>query len=70
MGLQPQGESVRRAVKFISEEKQAYPETSLGLLIQKACMKFDLTPKDAAFLGQFYKESGGNTEGEGGCEQD
>jgi hypothetical protein len=56
MSLQPQGESVRKAVKFISEEKQADPETPLSLLIQKACMRFDLTPKDAMFLDQFYRE--------------
>jgi hypothetical protein len=56
MSLQPQGEALRNAVKFISEEKQANPESSLGLLLQKACMKFDLTPKDAGFLEQFYKE--------------
>ena len=56
MSLQPQGEAVRKAVKYISEEKQATPETSLNLLIQKACIKFDLTPKDADFLNLFYKE--------------
>jgi hypothetical protein len=62
MGLKPQGESVRKAVKFISEEKQANPETPLGLLIQKACMRFDLTPKDAGFLQQFYKENRSKAE--------
>jgi len=55
MSLQPQGEALRNAVKFISEEKQANPETSLSRLLQKACMKFDLTPKDAMFLENFYK---------------
>ena len=62
MSLQPQGEALRNAVKFISEEKQANPETPLSLLLQKACMKFDLTPKDGAFLDQFYKSSGGKTD--------
>ncbi len=56
MSLQPQGESVRKAVKYISEEKITNPEASFTLLIQKACMRFDLTPKDGAFLEQFYRE--------------
>jgi hypothetical protein len=58
MSIQPEGESVRKAVKYISEEKQATPEVSIQLLIQKACMRFDLTPRDAAFLEQFYMRSG------------
>ena len=56
MSLQPQGEALRKAVNFISEEKLAHPETPLLRLIQSACTKFDLTPKDAEFLGRFYRE--------------
>jgi hypothetical protein len=56
MSIQPQGETLRKAVKYISEEKQAAPDTRLGMLIQQACMKFDLTPKDAEYLTQFYKD--------------
>ena len=58
MNIQPEGESVRKAVKYISEEKQAAPEVSIELLIQKACLRFDLTPRDTAFLEQFYTNSG------------
>lgn len=56
MSIQPQGEALRKAVKYISEEKSANPEMSLNLLIQNACMKFDLTPKDTDYLDQFYRE--------------
>ena len=58
MSIHPEGESVRKAVKFISEEKLASPELSLQRLIQKACLQFDLTPREAAFLEQFYASSG------------
>lgn len=58
MSIQPEGEFVRKAVKYISEEKLATPEASIQLLIQKACLRFDLTPRDAAFLEQFYTCSG------------
>ena len=56
MSIQPQGEAIRKAVKYISEERNAAPRTPLDQLIQQACLKFDLTPKDAAFLTQFYRE--------------
>jgi len=56
MSLQPQGEAVRKAIKYISDETLADPDTPLSLLVQKACMKFDLTPKDADFLDRFYKQ--------------
>ncbi len=55
MGIQLEGEAVRKAVKYISEEKQAAPDASLAQLIQKASITFDLTPKDAMFLENFYK---------------
>lgn len=58
MSIQPEGEAVRKAVKYISEEKLAAPEVSIQMLIQKACIRFDLTPKDSAFLQQFYTCSG------------
>lgn len=58
MSIQPEGEPVRKAVKYISEEKQASPDLSIRLLIQKACLRFDLTPKDTAFLEKFYTNSG------------
>ena len=57
MSIQPEGEAVRKAVKYISEEKLAAPDASLAQLIQRACITFDLTPKDAMFLENFYKNN-------------
>ncbi len=56
MGLQPEGDAVRNAVKYISELRKESSDADIGKLIEQACMKFDLTPKDANFLTQFYKE--------------
>ena len=57
MSILPEGEELRKAVTWISEERQTDPEASLPKLIQSASMKFDLSPKDAEFLAQFYKEN-------------
>jgi hypothetical protein len=50
MSIQPQGEDLRKAVKWVSEERKYNPKKELKAMIQEACMKFDLSPKDADFL--------------------
>ncbi|RMD93591.1 MAG: hypothetical protein D6813_03845 [Calditrichaeota bacterium] len=53
--LLPEGETVRRAIKWISERRQENPELSLKKLVLEAITRFDLSPKDADFLLEFYK---------------
>ncbi|MBW2411067.1 MAG: hypothetical protein JRF72_14800 [Deltaproteobacteria bacterium] len=53
MSLQPKGEDLRKAVKWISEERKYNPEAKPAQLVQEACLKFDLSPKDAEFLTKF-----------------
>jgi hypothetical protein len=54
--LTPQGENVRKAVKWISEKRQYEPETCgpLTKLVEQASHKFDLSPKDQDFLFRFF----------------
>ena len=60
MGIQPESEEIRKAVKWISEERKYSPEKGLNKLIQEACLKFDLSPSEAEFLSRFVKEKIGN----------
>jgi hypothetical protein len=55
--IQPAGEELRKAVKWISEARQDEPGKKLSKLIEEACMKFDLSPVDAEFLQKTLKES-------------
>jgi hypothetical protein len=50
MSIQPSGEDLRKAVKWVSQERQFNPGKELKVLVEEACMKFDLSPKDADFL--------------------
>ncbi len=50
MSIQPQGEDLRKAVKWVSDERTYSPGKELKALIDEACTKFDLSPKDAEFL--------------------
>ncbi|MCG6973032.1 MAG: hypothetical protein LJE66_07795 [Desulfobacterales bacterium] len=50
MSIQPSGEDLRKAVKWVSEERQFNQGKELKAIVEEACVKFDLSPKDADFL--------------------
>lgn len=54
--VQPQGEDLRKAVKWLSEQRESEPEKDINIIVQEACSRFDLSPKDADFLTRFAKE--------------
>jgi hypothetical protein len=56
MSIQPEGEDLRKAVKWISEERTSKPEKKLLDIVNEACLKFNLPPKDADFLIRFLKK--------------
>jgi len=53
----PDGEDLRRAVKWIAANLQENPGQPVGPLLQEAVFKFDLSPKDADFLIDFYSKA-------------
>jgi hypothetical protein len=54
--LLPDGEEIRRAVKWVSQNLQENPEQSVQPLVHKAIFKFDLSPKDAEFLIRLHSQ--------------
>jgi hypothetical protein len=56
MSVQPVGEHIRKAVKWISEERQYNPGRTTGELVSDACVKFDLTPVDEECLVRLLTE--------------
>jgi hypothetical protein len=56
MSVLPEGEQLRKAVKWISDMRIENPEAGLPKLIQDACLKFDLPPKDADSIMRFLTE--------------
>jgi len=53
--IMPKGEKLRQAVKWISENRKEDESASISLLIEKAALQFNLSPKDEEFLRNFYK---------------
>ena len=56
MSIQPKGESIRKAVKWISGVRRENPEMSIEKNIEKACIQFDISPKDSEFLRRMLQE--------------
>lgn len=50
MGVQPEGEAIRKAVQWVGEERKANPGRDLNRLVEEASRKYDLSPADADFL--------------------
>ncbi|GAB4169675.1 MAG: hypothetical protein Kow00108_03390 [Calditrichia bacterium] len=54
----PESTSLRKAVKWISDQKQMNPNIKLMTLINEAAIKFDLSPKDTDFLIRHFTQHG------------
>ena len=52
MSIQPQGETIRKAVKWVSQQRQSSPAVGIQTLVDQAAMQFNLTPKEADFLAR------------------
>lgn len=50
----PEGENIKKAIKWISKSLEEKNSEPLTILIENAVFKFDLSPKDADFLTSFF----------------
>lgn len=55
--IQPKGEKIRQAIRWISSERLEDGNKSISLLVQEAALKFNLSPMDEEFLHSFYREN-------------
>jgi len=54
----PRGESLRQAVRFVSDRLREEDPPSLTALVNEATLRFDLTPKESEYLIGFYRDAG------------
>jgi hypothetical protein len=54
--IQPKGEHIKQAIKWISEMRREEEERPYHELIEEAGGRFNLSPKDEEFLRAFYKK--------------
>ena len=58
MSIQPEGEQLRNAVKWISEQRKDGQEDDKKL-VGDAALKFNLSPVETDYLQRFLKEGDG-----------
>ena len=56
----PEGEALRKALRWIGERRQEGESTPVFKLIEEASMRYNLSPSDAEFLARLVK--GGDKE--------
>ena len=56
-GILGKGESLRRALRWLSERRNAEPTAPRMKLIEEAALRFDLTPAEADFLVMEWKDA-------------
>jgi hypothetical protein len=53
--IMPEGEDIRKAVRWVSDRRLEEADIPAHVLFEKACVKFDLSPKKAEFLRHFLR---------------
>lgn len=56
--VMPEGEAIRKAVKWVSRCVQEDPDKPVQKIVHEAILRFDLSPIEAQFLMDFYKAKG------------
>ncbi|MCD6184441.1 MAG: hypothetical protein J7K84_01425 [Deltaproteobacteria bacterium] len=56
MSILPEGEDLRKAVKWISAERINNPSIIINKLVEQACLQFNLSPKKGDFLLKYVKD--------------
>jgi hypothetical protein len=52
--IQPEGEALRKAVRFVSDALREDPDRAPGPLLDEAARRFDLDPLQADYLARFH----------------
>ena len=58
MSILPEGENIRRAVQWITEELKAYPAVKITKLLDEAGMRYNLSPRESDTLFRLLTEKG------------
>ena len=52
----PKSETLKRAIKWLSEHLQDDSKQNIGQLLNEATLRFDLSPRESEFLIRMYAE--------------
>ena len=63
--MTPQGDALKKAIQWISEQRSEHPAKNPIALADEAAFRFDLSPKDSEFLLRFVKNGGAGSDEKG-----
>lgn len=52
----PEGDEIRNAIKWVSQNLEDNASQPISKLVEKAVFKFDLSPADSEFLMNFFRK--------------
>lgn len=55
--LEPQGEDLRKAVRWVSDRRRDEPQAPIWKIVEEASVRFDLSPTDSEFLRRTLVEN-------------
>jgi len=58
----PRSAALRRAVRWLSEQRTEAPDVNVPALVEQASLRFDLSPLEAKFLSDQFGRSGGPSD--------
>lgn len=61
MTVVPEGGGLKKALRWVTEERLDHPETGLLTLVDQAGMRFNLSPKESDTLLRMLKSEKENT---------
>lgn len=60
--VMPQSELLRRAVKYVSDERGDNPDKKLHAILDEAAMRFNLSPLDSDALHRLFSKNASASE--------
>ena len=54
----PKGEGMRRAVRWLDEQRREQPQARMYRLVERASVRFDLSPLEEQFLLERFGDEG------------
>jgi hypothetical protein len=57
MSLVPEGERVRRALRWLADRRLEQPDAPPLRLVDEAALRFDLSPRECELLIEFYRQA-------------
>jgi hypothetical protein len=56
--VMPKGDAIKQAIKWISDERREDQKKPILSLVEEACFKFNLSPKDEQSLLNWFRDRG------------